>query len=1135
MDANNDSNCGAVDLPMATTTTTTTHPEQPECVSAGDDAVAMDIGKGVQECGSDRAGVDKQGVGQDALSTTSPATESSDGFGGSDTAQVARRPSAAIFEAYGPRSSGIFMPYDMSHEALDRMLRSTIDSIGPLYPDDDNDNDDNGDGHHQDGQDYRGDGGRDDCDFDRQRDYYYEGHGHTGSPEDDTNDAPYTHDHQPQRSHTEKTANRERPPLEDEPLPKRRQVEEQIDAPPRPRRGRPPGRTSGPRSQTQTRLTLSTLRKRFVRESADGAGREVCEVRLVGVRHNAMDRQEDGHRHVDHNGVRLSTADDGALPPALSFRRILDAEAESRIYTCVGAHCGARFACANQNALIACGPERHRAPSGHDENNNNSNNINDEEVPDDQDIDTLIDPAMDGIPVDGFVCPLHGARHAYCASCLIAHMELDLPIDDTGDDDDDDNNRHTLEGRWPVRCPGFTSVWLTQPPPPVGARSLPRGGSAAATDPSVIASSAIARCPFVLGPRFVRALVERCRPDAIQRAFGVTFGMACEAVADDPDIATVVEDDDIERVDVYNTLPPLARDGTEGGSGGDDHPEDDDDTNSDRHRALRLTRQKGLSRLRAMAEAEYTRRATATNPQYWIATCPYGGCNATVHLDRMFAFNMVCLVCQACKRCYCSGCGETLVNDGSPEDAALRRHHEVGCYTYKHAPWFDKDVGFLERVLRDPATTAAVDPARTSRTDGGGASQASRPRTVIEILLDAGGSVAVRRAIAARIAECFIHADCNGSTQRCPTCHRRTNMNEARAPTREATVAALARAHASRNLGAARSHAHRLASVYSTLVDWCACGTVWCYLCERVCPVSRAQAKAAEVVKAVEWIDMSSSLVSYGALGTEFDPPAPASASSTSSRPPVGQAIADGTAPADTAWAEGEMARVYWHEAPEYGPWRHTADWGRHVRSGRCAGDPLWAKRWPACPPSMADLGDLARCGFISPCAQALSSSSSSSSSSSTASSAPPTTVASAMARARAGRSNIERFHAIKRQRLTEEIVRCVDAVPWVDAEMIAAIRDWLPEPIWQRAVHSAGPAWRALCRPQDHPQQQQQQQSQQQQQRQQQQQQQGWMFGQSLRDPCAGTTPGNTQGDDLDAYPSWVSMLDSVPLGPLR
>nr|UMO79254.1 hypothetical protein [Pandoravirus aubagnensis] len=1073
---------------------------------AGDAVVAMDTAE-EQDIG-DSTIVLEHGTVSDANTSMSLSNEPNGLRSGNASGPFANERDSAqdaplcldVVEACEPQRSGLYMPYGMSDEALNSMLMSTIDSIGPLYPDDPDENDPYDD-------DQYGDAGNNNDDDD-------DG-GPTNVPLDDYGNQHQQHHQQ----HTEKTVERERPPAEDEPLAKRRQVEEHIDAPPRPRRGRPPGRTSGPRAQTQSsRLALSALHKRFVRESSDVVAREVCEVRLVGARHNAIDRQDDGNRHVDHNGVRLSTADDGALPPALSFRRLLDAESIARVYTCVGERCGRRFACTNQNALIACGPQR-CVPPGRDGDNDN-------DALDSQDADTAIDPAVDGVPVDGFVCPLHGARHAYCASCLIAHMELDLPLDD-------DDSNHVLEGRWPVRCPGFTSVWLTQPPPPVGTRPLPRGGSVAAVDPSVIASSTIARCPFVLGPRFVRALVERCRPTAIQRAFGVTFGMACEAVADDPDIATVGEDDDYHLASLYNTALPGSALGDAHEGAHQDHnqdvEDDDDDMNSDRHRALRLTRQKGLARLRAMAEAEYRRRATTTNPQYWISTCPYDGCNATVHLDRMFAFNMVCLVCQACKRCYCSGCRETLANDGSPEDAALRRQHEIGCYTYAHAPWFDKDVGFLERVLRDPVTTAAVDLARPSSADGG-ASQAARPRTVIEILLDAGGGAAVRRAIAARIAECLVRADHNGSTQRCPTCHRRTNMNDARAPTRDAAIAALARAHATRNLAAAHNHAHRLAGVYSTLVDWCACGTVWCYICERVCPVSRAQAKAAEVVKEIDWIDMSSSLVSYGVLATEFDPPAPptpgvsVSSSSSSStttknatqstltlaRPLLSDTVAEGAL--DVAWAEREMARVYWHEAPEYGPWRHTADWARQVKLARCGADPLWAKRWPACPPSMADLGDIAGCGFTlaSGCATGSSQ------------------YLSATARARAGRSNIERFHAIKRHRLTEEIMRCVDAVPWIDTGMIAAVRDWLPDHVWQRAVRSGGPAWAALHNSA---------QGRQQQRQHQKQQHQTMLFDleQTLRQHCPPTTPASTQVDDLDVYPSWVSMLDPVPSGPLH
>ncbi|AGO83435.1 hypothetical protein psal_cds_47 [Pandoravirus salinus] len=859
---------------------------------------------------------------------------------------------------------------------------------------------------------------------------------------------------------------RARPSAEDEPQAKRHRGQTATtattpNAPRRPR-GRPPGRTNGNRRRP---ITF----KRFVRDAPDAPVREECVARVVRTRLDAMQRGADGRNAVDADNVRLSAADDASLPPALCFRRTLEPLAQERIYACVGPGCGRTFACLAQNALLGCtgvAPDAAGAGASVD--------------PDDAlDSEDRLARAVEGMPVEGFVCPIHGEHHAYCARCLLGRLDLDTRVAGV-----DDRNYFEsgcaaadaqLAGRWPVRCPGSVRVWLDAPPS-VGMCSLPPGATVASIDASVASMATVAQCPFVIGPRFARALVERCPPADARYALAATFTAAKAKCAKDAEVCMAPDNDDDVDPDIYNRDDDYDNDNDDGASGGgvvvdvnnDDEREAQRDveqgdgayaTNSVARRALRFTRQKGLARLMAAAEVEYRRHATATNPQYWVSTCPYDHCPMPTHVDRARVFGVVCITCEGCRRLYCLGCRDRL--DGC--DSATVVKHTYECYDHRHAPWFGNDVHFLGRFLRDPATAAAAsDRHRLARPE---ASDAQSAHTPLQILLDTTGGAGVRLAIAARIAECLLRADRNGSSQRCPTCHRRVNLAEARAHTAAAATEALGRARAAGDAVAMDAHARRLAGVYSTAVDFCACGTVWCYLCERIMPTSRAQRVAIQGGRddgdvsssspTVPRVDLGVSMAPYSALPVDFDPP-PAEMRKCPAVPAVaenGQVLGEAdAADAQAWWTEREAARIYWHEAPEHGPWRHTADWSRHERaSQRCdahvRNDPLWAHKWPACPPSMADLGDLRDAGFVDH---------------RTLSAAGSSPMPSPLARALAGRANLERFHVAKRQRLVTEVMRCVEATPWIGPDMVAAIRRWLlPTGAWRRIERTHG----AFCR----------------------------------------------------------------------
>ncbi|AGO81910.1 hypothetical protein pdul_cds_33 [Pandoravirus dulcis] len=841
---------------------------------------------------------------------------------------------------------------------------------------------------------------------------------------------------------------RSRPDGEDEPQAKRHCGPAAPSVPRRPR-GRPPGRANGQRRRP-------IMVKRFAREAPDALVREECVERVVRTRLDAVERDVDGRHAVDAVGVRLLSADNASLPAALCFRRTLEPLAEERMYTCVSPGCGRAFSCLAQNALIGCTGARSGPAAAADL----------EDAPDAED---RLARAAEGMHVEGFVCPLHGEHHAYCAQCLLAHLDLDTPVAGMDDHDYSEAARAAadaqLAGRWPVRCPGSVRVWI-EAPPSVGMCALPPGATVAAIDPAAASVASVARCPFVLGPRFARALVERCPPADVRYALRVTLGMAEMQCAQDEHIGATPDDGD--DPDLYN------RDEAELEAELDNEHDAARAMDSVARRALRLTRQRGLARLMAAAEVEYRRHAAATNPHYWVSPCPYEHCVVSTHVDRMTVFGVVCIPCTGCRRLHCSGCRQGL--DGC--DAATVDRHTHGCYDYRHAPWFDgDDVHFLGRFLRDPATAAAAsDPNRPARPEPAGVSEAQGARTLLQILLDTAGGAGVRRAIAARIAECLLRADRNGSSQRCPTCQRRVNLAEARAHTAAAAAEALTRARAAGDLAAMDAHARRLAGVYATTVDTCACGTMWCYLCERVTPTSRAQRRAIQDAcddsSLGPRVDSGISAAPYSALSADFDPP-PAELHACPPAPGVaeGEQAPAGAERAEVQawWTQRESARAYWHEAPEHGPWRHTADWSRHERaSQRCEAhtrnDPLWARKWPACPPSMADLGDLRDAGFVDPKALSgapLSSSSSSSSSSLSPSLSRTSSMPLPLARALAGRANLERFHVAKRQRLVAEAMRHIEAVPWIGPDMVAAIRGWLPADVWRRLDRTHG----AFCR----------------------------------------------------------------------
>ncbi|QBZ80644.1 hypothetical protein pclt_cds_46 [Pandoravirus celtis] len=863
---------------------------------------------------------------------------------------------------------------------------------------------------------------------------------------------------QQQRDGASAAVVRTRPGAENEPQAKRHRGPAAPDAPRRPR-GRPPGRANGQRRRP-------VMFKRFVRNAPDAPVREECVARVVRTRLDAMHRDTDGRNVVDADNMRLSAADDATLPPALCFRRTLEPLAEKRMYICVTPGCGRSFDCSAQNSLIGCtGIMRDASGTGASDD------------PDDMfDGEDRLARAAEGIPIEGFVCPIHGEHHAYCAQCLLGHLKLDTHV--VGVDDGDYSEEGwaatdaQLAGRWPVRCPGAVRVWLDAPPS-VGTCRLPPGATMATIDSTAAAMATIARCPFVLGPRFARALIERCPPADMRHALADTFSMAKAECKRDAHVCATPDDDinsdlydrdengqEADNNDVDLNLYDRGQDGQE--ADGDDRVEQEHDNDNARaidsveRRALRFTRQKGLARLMAAAEVEYRRHATATNPQYWLSPCPYEPCPVSTHIDRARVFGVVCITCEGCRRIHCSGCRARL--DGCDPETLTKHMYE--CYDHRHAPWFSRDdVHFLGRFLRDPATAAAAsDPNRPARSNAD-APDAQGAHTCLQILLDTTGGAGVRLAIAACIAECLLRADRNGSTQRCPTCHRRVNLGEARAHTAAAATEALARARAVGDAAAMDAHARRLSGVYSTAVDFCACGTMWCYLCERVMPTSRAQRIAIQGVRddassSAPHVDSGISVAPYNTLPVDFDPP-PAEMHKCPAVPAVaedGQVLADADlAEAQAWWAEREAARIYWHEAPEHGPWRHTADWPRHERaSQRCEAhvrnDPLWAHKWPACPPSMADLGDLRDAGFIDPKTM------------STGSSPMP----SPLARALAGRANLERFHVAKRQRLVAEAMRCVEAAPWIGPDMVAAIRRWLqPTGVWRRIERTHG----AFCR----------------------------------------------------------------------
>jgi len=254
-------------------------------------------------------------------------------------------------------------------------------------------------------------------------------------------------------------------------------------------------------------------------------------------------------------------------------------------------------------------------------------------------------------------------------------------------------------------------------------------------------------------------------------------------------------------------------------------------------------------------------------------------------------------------------------------------------------------------------------------------------------------------------------------------------MREARGRTRNSHHVAMQHALAAGRHADAAACVSRIEATYSTAVDWCPCGTMWCYVCERVMSVSRAQHAAIErSAMAMDRVDVNTPLAPYAPLQPGCNPDPPPVPPST-----------DPAAASDPAWrAARECARAYWHEAAEHGPWRHTVDWQRRVpHESHVDADPMRSRQWRACPPSMVDLGDLRGWGFVK-----------------------PHPANGPLSRALAARDNLDIFHATKRRNLVGEVMLHIGRARWIDRAMIAAIRSHLTDAPWDEILRPYGPAW---------------------------------------------------------------------------
>jgi hypothetical protein len=769
--------------------------------------------------------------------------------------------------------------------------------------------------------------------------------------------------------------------------------------------------------------------------------------------------------------------EDVALPVALAYPRSLPAGDASRIRACMRCRtctfdCTYQDACIGLTGALGARSARDARRSGppRDSGNSDAEPDREEEEAEDEDEEEdavefePLDPAVleaRPIRVEGYACPLHGDRHAYCAPCLM-HL-LGLDEDETGP-------AHLPP--WPARCPGVVRRW-TDP-----ARPSPDGRAVAA--PVQPGPERLVRCDFVLGKRYVGALLRRCPSEAIAAGLPNTFGrmmMLARMLPDNGGQGHVPGSDDPRFLDAN-----ASAEGEEARM---------------RHLAVRMTRAVALRSVERAQSAEYAERALAARPDCWKAVCP-GSREHVRFMNRRAAIPDVCVDCTepGCGKAYCTGCGGT-IDTRAPEGWSDRgggsgssdpsRHgeeeeeedrndrfirdqihkHMATCYKWIHTPWITNDDVFLTTTLVSDDLALALERSVESDAasehgarDGVARSRARAPSSpsspsteddaipregpnVYEVLIEAGrqtplgGAGLLRYAIAARIAECVARAVDYGGTQRCPTCRRRVNMDTALAGRREAYERQIAACAAVGDIKRAARMRYELELTYSTAVDWCACGVAWCYLCERVLPGSRMQRDVLE-----ECVSLAERALRTGRRGAGRSLRADADqqiapllacvrlgrGADAAATPPPPPAMLPARPPdasgADlqAAWAaEWERSRAYWHEDPRCGPWQHTAGWNAAALSLEDR-DPLRAPLWPACPPSMADLGSLGTPLFCQGNA----------------------------------RHNVSAFHALKRHRLLAEVGARINRAPLIGPDILERVRGFLL---------SASPmAWEALC-----------------------------------------------------------------------
>jgi len=672
-------------------------------------------------------------------------------------------------------------------------------------------------------------------------------------------------------------------------------------------------------------------------------------------------------------------------------------------------------------------------------------------------VDVLI--REDKFVVEGFVCPNHGARHAYCARCILEGLDIDSLYGPDGRKlSDRDLAQHlpmvdmrdaptvkALAQRWPARCLGTVRRWIGAPNPPIPVAS----GDAPPSSSAGMPPAHVLRCDFALPMRFLRALIERAPTDAISAAL--------------PNTIKHIESHNGALVEVrprYET----ARTAVTGGRNTIRLPDDDEESFSSRAeeadahntRQLRAVRVAAFASVTRLSRADALRRSLARSPHAWVSACPECGHKTTMDRRRDIDIEPA-RWCPGCRGAYCAVCldrlvvspdvqqrceqwlrGENAANrlilhtlpleGGDRDDPHTPLHHRLAHLSWSSTPWLDNDREFLENYVdgRHSRKPAFIERLLTTKMPG-----ATLPPGWDMSRLDPldaahrrGGADSVHVALAMRIAECLNRAYVRGSTQECPTCLRRVRLDERRgangdprsytlcAPTDDSIVNAATFASAlSPALAPAPESVQAGSVALSTVVDDCPCGTLWCYLCERATTVSRCQHEIAK------------------RLGGAVAPGAPPGTIASlapydfaTSVPARGSAPA-GPHPSDAPW----LHTTYWHESPDHGPWRHHSQWrtlGGHPGSAGFY-NPLTARSTSrCCPPTMALLGVVCHPNdeYRNPLA------------------GPPPhgspddqVVETATARSYdADRANLEIFHHQKRLGLMMDVIRHIAASAWV-------------------------------------------------------------------------------------------------------